>query len=322
MKQPFFYSIDIVGRCNLVCPSCPQGNQDFRLDKVFMEPSLLNAILAKAKSEARVFGVGLFNWGEPFTHPNLAEMIKIVNSHKLLCYLSTNLNSSSNLKKVMAAAPHHIRISCSGYSQSVYSKTHRQGDILKVRENMLKMADLRHSDTQVYMLWHQYKHNQHEQAVMEQFCKSLGFKFRTVPAYYMPLETVLDIWSYKEPLPSIDENLLTGLLTHKILCQDRTMPCRNQTQEITIDALGQVQLCCGVYDPSKFTLCDYLNTSIERIQHIRFNHSFCDRCIRDGGHIYVTGHSYTDESLVRNLAKKVFPYVAPIVPKKVLAKLL
>lgn len=322
MKKPFFFNIDIAGRCNLSCPSCPQGNDPVRLEKHFIEHELLNDILTKATNEAVVFGCGLFNWAEPFTHPKLPELVKLVNDHDLLCYLSSNLNAVPRLAEVLAEEPHSIRISCSGFTQEVYSKTHKDGNINKVKANMRLLSQLRTPKTKVHVLWHHYRHNGCDTQLMRDFCEELGFEFRAVGAYYMPLETVLDIWDEKLPMPSLNDNLHTGLMEHKRLCAGRKMECRNQTQEITIDALGRVQLCCGVYDANKFTICNYLDTPLRDIQALRFSHSFCNRCIRNGGHIYISGHSHSNESMVRHAAKKIYRKIAPIVPKSVLRRFL
>jgi len=321
MRPPFFFNIDIVGRCNLACTTCPQGNDAHRLPKHFMTPEMLSGILAKANSESVVFGVGLFNWGEPFTHPKLSELVKVVNDNDCLCYLSSNLNSVPRLYEVLAEEPHSLRISCSGFTQEVYSKTHNQGDIEKVKRNMELLARY-NRQTNVHLLWHRYKHNAHEEYLMREYCEQLGFEFRPTEAYYMPLETVLDIWDGAKPLPAINDNLHTGLWQHKHLCAGRKMECRNQTQEITIDALGRVQLCCGVYDSNKFTVCNYLETPLRDIQALRFSHNFCSRCIGSGGHIYVAGFSHRNESVVRHAAKKVYRKIAPLVPNAVLKMVL
>lgn len=282
-----------------------------------MSPHMLSEILAKANSEAVVFGVGLFNWGEPFTHPKLTELVRVVNEADCLCYLSSNLNSVPRLAEVLAEQPHSLRISCSGFTQQVYSKTHKQGDIEKVKKNM-ELVSRFNRGTNVHMLWHRYEHNAHEEYLMREYCEQLGFEFKPIEAYYMPLETVLDVWDRNQPLPEMNGNLHTGLMEHKRLCAGRTMECRNQTQEITIDAMGRVQLCCGVYDSNRFTVCKYLETPLRDIQALRFSHSFCGRCIASGGHVYVAGYSHGNEGVVRHAAKKVYRKVAPLVPKSVL----
>src|SRR3954467_8278947 len=92
-KPPFVLDVDIVGTCNLRCPSCPVGNSpELRTRSGTMPLELLEAILDKAMGECRLTYVGLFNWTEPFLHPRLPEMIAAVRSRQLPCALSTNLN--------------------------------------------------------------------------------------------------------------------------------------------------------------------------------------------------------------------------------------
>src|SRR5262245_21750268 len=100
-KPEAFFNIDVIGSCNLRCPSCPQGNlRDIRLPKGQMEPDLLRRILGKAVQECRIKGVGLFNWTEPLLHPRLPELIGIIHEQGLRCFLSSNLNALRNLDAV------------------------------------------------------------------------------------------------------------------------------------------------------------------------------------------------------------------------------
>jgi len=61
-KKEFIFNVDTLGACNLRCPSCPQGNVEARNPQGFMDPSLLDKIVKKAKSECKVVNFELFNW--------------------------------------------------------------------------------------------------------------------------------------------------------------------------------------------------------------------------------------------------------------------
>ena len=75
-KREFLLDVDIVGTCNLRCPSCPVGGSlELRTRSGIMPRELLESILDKAMSECRLTYVGLFNWTEPFLHPRLPDMI-------------------------------------------------------------------------------------------------------------------------------------------------------------------------------------------------------------------------------------------------------
>src|SRR5690242_4066822 len=76
-----YYFIDIVGTCNLRCPSCPVGNVVSDTPKGFMPLDQLRQILAKIAADQgpgkRLF-IDLYNWGEPTLHPDLAACVRLV----------------------------------------------------------------------------------------------------------------------------------------------------------------------------------------------------------------------------------------------------
>jgi hypothetical protein len=279
----------------------------------YLTPQQLRKILTKADSETILCGVHLFNWTEPFLNNQIGDLIRVVNEFDTQCYLSTNLNRGTHIVNVCEAGPWSIRISCSGYTQKVYEIGHKGGNVEVVKKNMRLLSAARRAWTKVHLLWHRYPHNEHELPLMKQFCEMLGFKFIPVEAYWMPLEKVLDYWEGSNDGPNV--KLHTSLETHKSLVAGRTEECRLQTQEITLDANGDVQLCCGVFDPNRFNLGNYLGQTLAEIQAKRFSHNFCDRCIKAGGHIYVTGHSFGPESKLRKAAKKIFRNTAWMIPQ-------
>ncbi len=80
MNKSYTFSIDVASRCNLKCPSCPQGNGIDRAAKnELMKPELLDSILRKATAECKLSFVYLYDWGEPFLNPALPELITVVN---------------------------------------------------------------------------------------------------------------------------------------------------------------------------------------------------------------------------------------------------
>ena len=100
MKPKFSFVIDVIGTCNLSCPSCPVGNfQEARNASGVMAPELLEQILKKAESECSVEYIALYNWTEPLLHPALPKLIRTVHDHGFRCFLSSNLNRHGLLWK-------------------------------------------------------------------------------------------------------------------------------------------------------------------------------------------------------------------------------
>lgn len=264
-----------------------------------MDPPLLAAIIAKAKSECDVSGVGLYNWTEPILHPRLPEMIRIVESNGLPCYLSSNLNQMRNIDAVLAENPHGFRISLSGFTQAVYGYTHRGGDIERVKRHMVELADAKKrqkATTSIHVLYHRYKHNLADEAPMRQFAHSLGIGFEGVWAFMMPLEKIL-AYVNDDPTEAVvtdeDHALIDNLalpLKEAIAAseQHRDQPCKLRDEQMTLDFEGNVQLCCATFDSRRFTLGKYLSYSLEELQRRKYAHDMCGRCMRRGVHVYGT----------------------------------
>ncbi|MFZ5864416.1 MAG: hypothetical protein ACOYXY_00900, partial [Thermodesulfobacteriota bacterium] len=183
----------------------------------FMDAELLNAIIKKAVAEGHISTVGLFNWTEPFLHPHLPRLIEIVNSHGVPCGLSTNLNLPAPLHDIMKAQPVSIIVSVSGFTQSVYGRTHRSGRIDLVKTRMVELARAREetgAKTEIILAYHRYLGNLDEECLMRRYAEELGFLFRPTWALLMPLEKVMAAIS-EHPLSSKltvdDVNLIQSL---------------------------------------------------------------------------------------------------------------
>jgi len=297
MKPNFHFYIDIVGACNLRCPSCAVGNtQDIKNPQGIMSPETLEQILEKATHECIVNAVSLLNWTEPLLHPKLPEMIRVVKKYGLKCCLSSNLNKIKRMEEMLAENPFSLRISLSGFKQESYGVTHRGGDIEVVKANMRRLSELKlktKSGTHIEVAFLRYLSNLEDELQMKQFSEQLGFKFTPMWALLTPLEKVL---------AKADEKGYGSILdADKFVIDNLALPlgealeaarglnnscCELQEKVIALDIMGRVQLCCGVYDGNRFSLANFLEKSIDEIQALRFAHSTCVVCMKHGVHDY------------------------------------
>jgi len=314
----FFFNIDVVGSCNLRCPSCPMGNSRGAASLAGqMEPELLRRILEKATRECSVSGVALFNWTEPFLHSKLPELVTIVRDHGVVCTLSSNLNFIRNLKELLEAGPDSLRVSASGFTQQVYSATHRGGDIERVKANMVELARMRdatRSKTQVHVLYHRYLGNLDDELLMRRFAEGLGFAFATSWAFLMPIEKIFAFIKenrssqvsqrmHPGPVDASSSNhdfSLTSedrdLIAHLALPLDEALeasrastgPCGLRDRQMTLDCRGTVQLCCGIFDSSECSIGSYLEVPHAELQRRKYAHPWCAFCMAEGVHIYCT----------------------------------
>ena len=86
----FKYLIDIVGGCNLACPSCPVGNStEAARPSGAMSVDLFKAIIAKIRADQpRVRKVALYNWTEPMLHPRLPQFIDAVATRERIAIIA------------------------------------------------------------------------------------------------------------------------------------------------------------------------------------------------------------------------------------------
>jgi MoaA/NifB/PqqE/SkfB family radical SAM enzyme len=313
MKR-FSFDIDVLGACNLRCPSCPQGNiKDFHLPHGFMEPELLRRIIRKAQSECRIAGIGLFNWAEPLLHPELPELIRIVQAAGISCFLSSNLNINRNIEAIMAANPFSFRISLSGFTQQVYGYTHRGGDIEKVKRHMKELAEAKKrykATTNIFVYYHRYRHNLKEEPLIKEFAARLGIGFEPVWALFFPLEKILAHAGEPSDVPITAEDMklrerlaLPLPESLEISGKYRNKPCPLKEKQISLDSKGNLQLCCGIFDSGKYTIGNYLEMPIDEIQRIRRDHGLCSVCTKHGAHVYLTyGTHELDETALKNIS--------------------
>jgi MoaA/NifB/PqqE/SkfB family radical SAM enzyme len=290
--------VDIVGGCNLRCPSCPVGNSsDKTTPHGVMAPELLDRICAKAAREFHKPTVYLFNWAEPFLHPRLDEMIRAVHRHGLEVDLSSNLNISRNFEKVLAAGPRGLRVSMSGFEQENYGKTHKRGDIERVKANMAELADIKarlRSRTKLSVLFHRYLGNHEDEAKMRAYAEGLGFEFSPVWAYFMPAEKFIALGQGgigSNRLTQDDRDVIARFALDpveaiEIARTHKDKPCRLLERSLVLTHTGDVMLCCATYDTKQFSIGNYLDTSGEDIQQKREAHAYCGECAEQGGHVY------------------------------------
>jgi MoaA/NifB/PqqE/SkfB family radical SAM enzyme len=313
--KSFSFDIDVVGACNLRCPSCPQGNvKDYRLPHGQMEPELLRRIVAKAKSECLVTGIQLFFWAEPLLHAKLPELIRIVQDAGIPCHLSSNLNILPDADGIMAANPASFKISASGFTQEVYGITHRGGDIERVKKNMVELVAAKarnRATTRIYLNFHRYRHNLKEEPLLRDFLGENGIDFEPIWAQFLPLEKVLscvDESAFDSPLTAEDHQLIESLALPpgpalELAKQHNRQPCPLREKQISIDFQGNVQLCCAAFDARRFAIGNFLAMSLDEIQAVRENHPTCTLCMHHGAHVYMTyGASEFDDLALANVA--------------------
>jgi len=286
----YIFVIDIVGTCNLRCPTCPVGNSPER-PKGFMKLAMFEQIIEKIRRESPVPNpqINLYNWGEPLLHPDLPTMIRLLRRAGMRSHLSSNLNIKRGLEAVIAAAPDELKISLSGFSQQTYARSHARGNLELVQANMRLVrayADDYGVATKIWVGHHIYRSNQHEVEPVRRLCEELGFAYHPIAAFYMPLERLIDVIDGK-PNPR-DGGILDDLLHHPAerlhgiaMRRSGRFDCELRFNQTVINHDGTVALCCTVYDQPNMLGVAYLDEPFDAIEQRKYRHPFCGTCIRN-----------------------------------------
>lgn len=310
-KQHFI--IDISGHCNLKCASCAHGNSlHVHNPTGLMDPGLLKQIVEKIHCEYEAPQIHLYSWGEPFLHPKLARMVEITQSFGAQCFLSSNLNITHNIEEVLNATPYCLRVSVSGFTQPVYSRNHAGGNIEIVKDNLARLSAVirtKRRQTQIHVYYLRFKYNLHEESAMRDYSRKLGFGFHPVWALFIPVEKVLsfaDPGSGESALLESDRQVIQSLalpLAKTLeVCRNYPRTCPLRDGQVALDVLGNVLLCCSVYDSSRFTIGPFLSNCPEDLRILKAKHPFCAQCIKHGIHIYETRGAWEcDELAARNI---------------------
>jgi len=290
--------LDIVGACNLSCPSCGQGNSPgARRFRGVMELELFERILDKVEAESpgpQRPRIHLFNWGEPLLHPRAPDFVRSVKARGLSCRLSSNLVRPRDLRGVVEARPDWLRVSVSGFRQATYGLTHRGGDVERVKANLRSLR--RHMDElcvrlQVDINYHMYRHNcGADLDAMRALAGELGFAISPVWAIPAPVEKVVR-W-LEEGVPPEDQPLVDLLVIG--LEEARAISLRHAEflpagqcplqRMVLIGADGAAELCCASYDVGPVAE-RFLDVPAPELSARKERHPACGPCMRHGLHL-------------------------------------
>lgn len=310
--------IDIVGACNLSCPSCPMGNSENHNFKKSMHIDTFRQIVDKAKREG-IRSIHLYNWTEPMIHPRVGEFVEAINAAGMESGISSNLNLAKHLEKTLLANPAFFRVSLSGFHQATYEKGHVGGDIEVVKQNMIRIHELKKAHnlrTRVEVYYHRYLDNLEEESLMRAFSERLGFEFSTGYSVMMPLEKTMAIVDGAPTVTQQDRQTLERLALppyEDVINLVQHYPrhaCILKDTMLVLDCNGDTTLCCSIFDQAQYKVGRYLDVPLAQIQAAKSTQGncidMCNRCASKGLHTYAI---YPNEgALERHAVKRIIDF--------------
>ena len=297
-SSSYVYAVDVVGGCNLRCPTCPVGNQN-EMPKGIMGPELFSKVFKKICKEnpIHVPDIWLFNWSEPLLNPHLPDFIREIQRANLTSFISSNLNISDRIDAVMQANPNRFKVSISSLQQAIYGVTHDRGDIKTVINNFEKLAmarDKHKSTTEIWIGHHLYKNTISEIDQVRALANHYGFGYRPSYAIMAPIEKA---HSLIKNINSVKSDIEDQLFFHpKTIAQNvkprrsGLMDCELRFNMTAINYDGSVSLCCGTtknLSDEIGTKIYFLENSASEIEDLKYKHSFCSTCMENNLHLTI-----------------------------------
>lgn len=235
--------IELTSHCQLACPFCRTGkalrDKYPAVPRGFMSKETLLRILDQTPSLQHVL---LYNWGEPFLHPDLVWCIEQTKRKVSRCDLSSNMQlfSKELAEGIINAGLDLIRVSCDGASQETYGQYRKGGSLEKVLTHARMLAEAKQQmKSQRPIIMFQMvvtKFNEHEAGSFYNFARSHGADdVSQINICGMTPEGFFMLPEYEPVSPQWKRYWAIGLLNS----------CNQPWEHITYDWNGDVYTCCN-----------------------------------------------------------------------------
>ena len=144
LSLPHILHVGVTTACNLRCPACPTGTKALGRPPRHLDYDLYTRILDDLRG---VLLLMLFwDWGEPFLHPRLADMIHSARKSYIRTVISTNggvNNRPKEIEKLVLAQPDMVIVCVDGLTQAVYEKYRVGGRLEEVLCTVQRLVEAR-----------------------------------------------------------------------------------------------------------------------------------------------------------------------------------
>ncbi len=289
-KRVFF---DICAGCNARCPWCQTGNktrQGQPLPKGAIAPEDFARALDYMFSTEMINQktvVELYNFAEPFLHPQFQEIIKCMAHSGLRFALSTNASCLKTFSEPVLDRLAYITFSMPGFSQGSYDRIHGfnfetiKSNIVAILKNFRECGFHGHP----YISYHVYQFNTEE---LEDACKFAADNDLGLEAPYALFNdgkwtvSYLDGTMPYEQLRRAGQDLMLHYVNELLAQQPANFVCP-QHDILTLNERCEVLLCCGVSkNEGPGILGSLFEMNVEGIQHLKQEHPLCRRCLASG----------------------------------------
>lgn len=181
---PYMLQIEPTNRCNLQCPLCPAGTNRLERERRDLRLGEFKAIIDDM--EDYLLFLILWEWGEPFMHPQLPEIISYAHERDIKTLTSTNahfLHDEEYLKRILQSGLTTLIVAIDSLEQERYEVYRKKGNLSKALDGLERLVRLKKelkSKTLINLRMVIMKQNEHELPKIRNFAKKVGVDIFTV----------------------------------------------------------------------------------------------------------------------------------------------
>lgn len=250
VSMPYRYTIDPTNACNLRCPLCPTGLGILGRARGLMKAADFQHVVDQITPWCYL--LELYNWGEPFLHPDIFEMIRYAHQRRILVRLSSNLNHFNEelARKTVEAGLDAIIVSVDGATEESYQKYRRRGKLETVLRNLQLLVDAKRASHEdhpfivVRMLINRY--NEGEVEALREKIMAIGADIFVTGDLFID---TTDAAQRQEWLPTEAENSSYNYQDcDRQEAIENVWHCADLWESMTINWDGGVAPCCWVHN--------------------------------------------------------------------------
>jgi len=276
-SRPEIAYVDTIDACHLKCGSCIKGVRAIPNTSRKMPLDMFTRIVEKLDA-AGYSRISLYNWTEPFLNRNIEDYISVVKSFGQYCELSTTLSLRhiDNLEAALVAGLDRMVVTMSGFEQSIYEINHIGGTIDYILPNLRRVRSImdQHGlSPQVVVRMIRFGYNVGEEPKLRALAAELRFDFEIIEGMSDPTTSAR---AQKHGNDYYEKILATAGPSETPETEGKVCPIL--FDQITIDVVGDVHLCCAFPTFAPLRIGHYLDLPDNDILLRRYVHPLCRVC--------------------------------------------
>ncbi|MFX1258851.1 MAG: radical SAM/SPASM domain-containing protein [Promethearchaeota archaeon] len=261
--------------CNLRCKLCPVGQKRSGRKIGFLTKEVVERVIEELGPY--LFGLELYNWGEPLLNKNIFEYIRLLREADIQVSVSTNLSikdiNDNICREMINSGLDSLIVSLDGNSQESVEQYQIGSNYERVISNLKKIADYRNliGSNHPMLRWRfvvtRFNENEIKNAL--KICKEVGFDYFELVKIKPDMGNEL-LWDTKtrllniEPYLPKDERLSIYNYTTREIETFKHNFCSYLWSSTTINWNGSVSPCPTVWE-EHFDFGNILETPFKEI---------------------------------------------------------